>query len=103
MVIKLAFGCNYAFRALESFQVGFSEVGDVPQVRLGDLAEKSYLFGMIGPHFDYCQFRILRKPEERQRYANVVVQVALCGKGTIFFGKTGIDKFFGCGFSIATG
>ena len=103
MVVQLTFSLDHAFHAAKTLEVGLSKIGDIAKIRLGNIAQKSDLFFVVGPHFHNGNFRIVRNGQKGEGHANMVVQVALGGNGPIRFGEHRIDELLGRGLAIAPG
>ena len=65
--------------------MGATYVGDEAAVGVGDAAEEGYLARVVGTHLDDGNLRVFGDGEERQRHTEVVVEVALGGRGLIPF------------------
>ena len=57
---------------------------------------------MVGPHLYQSKFSIDRNGQQRERYANVVVQIAMRGVHVHAGAQNGLDELLGGGFAIAS-
>ena len=62
-----------------------------------------YVVGMVRAHLDYCDLSFGTNLEQRQRHADIIVQIALGRRNDKFLGKNAADKLLcGC-LSVGTG
>ncbi len=102
-VVKLTFGGLDAFEGTETQQVGTADVGDQAVVRSADLDELGDVVGVAGPHFDDGNLRPGRDGQQRQGHADVVVEIALRGRDTVFPGQDGGNEVLGRGLAVGAG
>lgn len=78
-IVQFGFGPDHAFHSAESLQVRAAEIGDVAIIRTGNGAQIADLMRMGSPHFHYGKLVAGAQREQRERNADVVVQVTLRG------------------------
>lgn len=74
---NLALGLENALPAAQILNMAVAHVGDEGHVRLHDLAEVFDLPGVIHAHFQHAQLTGAVQPQQRQRKADVVIEVAV--------------------------
>ena len=82
--------------------MGAADVGDEAVVRLAHAHELRYVVGVVGSHFDHCDFRIRAHGQQRQRHADVVVQVAFGGAYAVFFREHCAEEVLGGGLAVGS-
>ena len=58
---------------------------------------------MVGPHLDDGDFRARGDGQQRERHADVVVEIALRGRDTVFLRQHGGDEVLGGGLAVGAG
>ena len=102
MSVEFRFGVYHTLEGAEAFEVRATDIGDESAVGIGDTAEEFNLPRMVGAHFHDGQFRSFGDGEQRQRHAEVVVEVALGSRGLVTFVQHGVDELLSSRLAIGT-
>ena len=102
MVEQLALALANALHATEAFEVRESDIGQYSVVWLGYRAEQSNLALCACSHLHHAKLGLAIHCKECERYANVVVEVALGGRDLELLCQDSRYKLLGSGLTIAT-
>ena len=102
-VVKLPFGGLHPLFVSEAFEVCLADVGDDAVIGFCDTTQGGYFARGAGPHFDDTEFDAGGHGQQRQRDADVIVQVALCGIYPVFLRQDGMYELFRGGLAVGTG
>ena len=83
----LAFGARRAFDGPKPFEMLGAGVRDEADRRTRDLHERRQLAGMIGAHLDHRETMLRFQTKQRQRHADVIVEVAARGEAFTRFAE----------------
>jgi hypothetical protein len=83
--------------------VGHADIGEDGGVRISDVGEHLDLTWMIHAHLGDAALITLAQRQQRERQADVVVQIAESGAGLAFAGHDDGSKILGRSFAIAAG
>ncbi len=89
--------------AAEEFDVGRADVREHADRRLRDLGEAGDLAAMVHPHLDHRVGVVRFAPQQRERHAEVVVQVAAGREGRAAFHQDAGAELLGRRLAVASG
>ena len=89
------------FGTSESLEVGAADVGQQPVVGFGDRAEPRQLAAGAGSHLHDAEGRFPRHGEQRQRHADVVVEVPVRGVDGVALRQHAAHELLGRGLAAA--
>lgn len=89
------------FRAAEALEMGASDVGQDAVVGFGDRGQTGDLAAGAGPHLDDPEFGVGSHGEQRERHADVVVEVAPGGVEGEAAAEHTARKLLGRGLAVA--
>ena len=101
IVQQLALAAANALRAAESFEVRAADVGQDAVVGFGDRRQQGDFAAGAGAHFDHAEFGVAGHGEQRQRHADVVVEIAVRGIDFEAFGQHAAHQLLGRGLAVA--
>ena len=101
VVEQFALAAAHPLRAAEAFEVCTADVGQDAVVGLGDRGQQGDLAAGAGSHFDHAELRVAGHGEQRERHADVVVEVAARGVDLEAFGQHAAHQFLGRGLAVA--
>ena len=78
----------------------FAHIGDKSAVGLADVDQFGDITGMRSTHLDKSEVVFSGHAQERQRYADAVVQVALSIEQVVFLLQYSRRQFLGCGLAV---
>ena len=100
-VEQFALAAANPLRSAEAFEVRQADVGQDAVVRLGDRCQQSQFAAGARAHLHHAELRVAGHGEQRQRHADVVVEVAAGGVDLEPLGQHAADKLFRGGFAVA--
>ena len=100
-VVELALAAPHPLRAAEAFEVGTPDVGQQPVVGLGDRGQQGDLAAGARPHLHDAELRVGIHRQQRQRHADVIVQVALRGMDREALGQHAAYELLGRRLAVA--
>ena len=100
-VDQFALAAANPLRSAETFEVRQADVGQDAVVRLGDRCQQSQFAAGARAHLHHAELRVAGHGEQRQRHADVVVEVAAGGVDLEPLGQHAADKLFRGGFAVA--
>ena len=102
MVEQLALALADALHATETFEVRESDIGQNAVVRLGYRAEQSNLALRTCAHLHHAKLGRFAHRKECQRYSDMVVEVALCGRNLELLRQYSRHQLLCSGLAVAT-
>ena len=102
-VIELAFGLLDTLETAEAQEVRLAHIGDQTVRRLAHPGQGRNVVGMVRAHFHDGDFRVRADAEDRQRHADIVVQVPFRGRDPEMRGQDLADKLLGGRLAIRAG
>ena len=99
-VVELPFRGLDALEGAEAQQVCAAHVGDQAVVRLADFHELGDVVGMVGTHLDHGHLRVGGDGQQRERHADIIVEIALRGRDAVFLRQHGGDEVLGGGLAV---
>ena len=103
IIVKKALGVLDAFVTAEAFQVSLAHVGNESQVGLGHGQQGFQVLGMAGTHFHNGNLGAGTNLEDRERDANLVIEVAFRSAHAVGSAQGCLDQFLGGGFAVGAG
>ena len=103
IVVQLALAAPHAVDTSEAFEMRPPDVGEQTEIGFGDRAERCDLAAGARPHLHHPQLRVARHRQQRQRHADVVVEIAPRGVDRISLGQHAAHQLFGRGLAVAAG
>ena len=97
----LAFGARHALEAAEALEVLRAGVGDHADLRARHGHQRADVAGAVGAHFDDGAVLGAAQPQQRQRHAQVIVQVAARRQAGATLREDRAQHFLGGGLAIA--
>ena len=83
--------------------MGLPDVGDQSEIGLCDRTEQGDLSAVARSHLDESELGRAVHRQQRQRNADVVVQVAVCSIGMESAGQNSVSQLLGSRFPVAAG
>ncbi len=102
-VVHLGLCADHTFKASETFQMGFAEVGDEAVRWFGDSDQFGDIAHMVRAHLDHGDLVFVREPEQGERNTDVVVEIPYRCQSRTVRAEHFIHQFFCRGLSICTG
>ena len=103
VVVQFSFCLLDALKRAEALQVGLAHGRDQAAGGLGNLRERRNLAGCAGAHFHDGHLRMLVEAEQRERHADVVVEVGLSGYQVVRLGQYGRHQLLGRRLAVGAG
>ena len=101
VVVELALAAAHPLGTAEAVEVGPADVGDEPVVGLGNRGQQGDFAAGARPHLHHAELRRGIHRQQRQRHADVVVQIALRGAEHEALGEHAGDELLGRRLAVA--
>ena len=101
VVEQLALAAAHPLRAAEAFEVRTADVGQDAVVGLGDRGQQGDFAASAGSHLDHAEPCVAGHGEQRERHADVVVEVTARGVDLEAFGQHAAHQLLGRGLAVA--
>ena len=100
---QLAFSARGPFETAEALEMLGTRVGDETDGGQSDAGKFGHIARMIGAHLNHRMPMALLQFEQRQRHADVIVEITARSQCRTTLRENGGEHFFGAGLAVAAG
>ena len=98
--VQFSLSLDYIFKTTKTKQMRLAYIGNQSIGRTGYVDQGLDFSGVIRTHFNHGNFHIGSNGKQRQRYANVIIQITASIFNLVFLSQHGGNQFLGGCFSI---